>query len=161
MLKDEAAKRRGTLKCLRAAMTHLGAERPRTTDEYAAARSELGLPWSMQRILRLWKSFELAAQAAAGAARPRTWQQRDFTRRFLARRPGRAFRVDQLAVLAGCAEPTVYEFLRALRPTQAIRQDDGFYALDPDNDLADALILLTRALRGHRRRPVDLPTRRR
>jgi DNA-binding IclR family transcriptional regulator len=79
----------------------------------------------------------------------------------LARRPGRAFRVDELAERAGCAEPTVYELLRALRPTQAIRQDGGVYALDPDNDLADALILLTRALRGHRRRPVDRPTRRR
>jgi predicted DNA-binding transcriptional regulator AlpA len=88
LLKDEAVKRRETLTCLQVAMAHLGVERPLTTDEYAAARSQLGLSWSMQRILRLWKSFELAAQAAAGAPLPRTWQQRDFTRRFLAgRRP--------------------------------------------------------------------------
>jgi len=76
----------------------------------------------------------------------------------LARRPGRAFRVDQLATRAGCAEPTAYEFLRALRPTNAIRRTDASYALDPENDLADALIALTRALSG-RRELLDKPSR--
>jgi hypothetical protein len=79
----------------------------------------------------------------------------------LARRPGRAYRVDELAERAGCAAPTVYEFLRALRPTQAIREQQAAYALDPKNDLADALIELVRALRMQRRRPVDRPPRQR
>jgi len=78
----------------------------------------------------------------------------------MARRPGRAYRVDELAEKTGCAAPTVYEFLRALRPTRAIREEAATYALDPENDLAEALIHVVRALRVERR-PVDRPPRRR
>ena len=78
-----------------------------------------------------------------------------------ATRPGVAFRVDELVERSGCAEPTVYEFIRALRPTHAIRRDDGRYLLDPDDVLADALISLVRALRAHRGQLVDRPRRRR
>jgi DNA-binding IclR family transcriptional regulator len=77
----------------------------------------------------------------------------------LARKPGDAYRVDQLIDTAGCSAPTVYEFLRALRPTQAIRQDDTAYALEPENDLAKALIDVVRALHPQAGRLVDRPPR--
>jgi len=76
----------------------------------------------------------------------------------LAEDPGRSFRADELTTDAGCASPTTYEFLRALKPTEAIREDDAAYALDPENDLAEALIALVLALRA-RPEPVDRPTR--
>lgn len=88
LLYDEAAKRKETLDCLRQAMAHLGLERPLKKDEYERVQKELALAWSWQRIHRLWRSFALAASAAAGGPLPMTWQQRDFQRRFVRARTG-------------------------------------------------------------------------
>jgi predicted DNA-binding transcriptional regulator AlpA len=88
LLHDEAALRKETLECLRAAMAELGLERPLKKDEYEQVQKELGLAWSWQRIHRLWLSFEAASRAAAGGHLPPTWQQRDFHRRFVRPRTG-------------------------------------------------------------------------
>jgi predicted DNA-binding transcriptional regulator AlpA len=88
LLYDEAAKRKETLECLRQAAAHHGLKRPLKVDEYERVQEELGLAWSWQRIHRLWLSFGLAAGAAAGGPLPTTWQQRDFSRRFVRRRTG-------------------------------------------------------------------------
>jgi len=90
LLVGEAAQRKETLDCLRAAMAHHGVERALTKDEYAEAHRALKLPWSWQRIFRLWKSFEVAARTAAGGPLPPTWQQRDFQRRFLTGKTARS-----------------------------------------------------------------------
>jgi predicted DNA-binding transcriptional regulator AlpA len=89
LMTDELVQQRETLTCLRAAMRHLGLERPLTVKEYQVAQGELGLAWSSQRILRLWRSFEHAARAAAGGRLPRTWQYRDFLRQHLRGKPAR------------------------------------------------------------------------
>lgn len=89
LVNDDRKHQRETIECLREAMAHLGLDRPLTVKEYQAAQKELELAWSSQKILRLWRSFEHAARAAAGAPLPRTWQYRDFQRRFLKGKPAR------------------------------------------------------------------------
>jgi predicted DNA-binding transcriptional regulator AlpA len=89
LVEDDRLKQKETIVCLRSAMAHLGLERPLTVKEYQGAQKELALGWSSQQILRLWRSFELAARAAAGASLPRTWQYRDFQRKYLKGRPAR------------------------------------------------------------------------
>jgi hypothetical protein len=90
LLDDEGVKRKETIACLCEAAAHLGLDRPLTKDEYEAAQKELHLPWSWQRIGRLWRSYALAARAAAGGPLPRSWQERDFKRRFLAGKNARS-----------------------------------------------------------------------
>jgi hypothetical protein len=75
-------RRQETLACIRCAADHLGLARPPKVAEYDAAVKELELPWSWQRIHRLWGSFAVAAAVAFGAKAPQWTQQRTYASRY-------------------------------------------------------------------------------
>jgi hypothetical protein len=67
--------------------------------------------------------------------------------------------VQTLAELARCSEPTAYEFVRALRPTQAVDKSSDGYVLNAENELATALLGLVRALQPYASEGVSRPPR--
>lgn len=78
---DELVRRHETLDCIRRAAAHLRLARSPKVAEYEAAQKALELPWSWQRIHRLWGSFAVAADVAFGAKAPASQQERGFMSR--------------------------------------------------------------------------------
>jgi predicted DNA-binding transcriptional regulator AlpA len=89
-LDDELAQKRETLACIRRAQEHLGLTRPPTVKEYAEASAALELPWSWQRISRLWGTWLRAIQALSEGRVPKSASARSYRSRHHGRKRTRA-----------------------------------------------------------------------
>ena len=85
-LDDEHAQKHETLVCIRRAQEHLGLERPPTVKQYTAAMAALDLPWSWQRIHRLWGSWLEAIKALNEGRVPASVAARTFRSRHRGRK---------------------------------------------------------------------------